>query len=376
MTRGAQHTEGAAERSPGLWAARAGVAERAVRGRHLRRLWALPGTRLGVVSWPARLGDRLYARWHYWWQAHLIDCLVDAHDRAPAVERMELIAQVIRGVHLRNLRDWTNDYYDDIAWLGLALHRARALGAVDDRTDVRPALAAITAQLRDGWTDHGGGGIWWRRGDTFKNVPANGPAAILLARARVDRADRQRAIAMTRWMERSLRDPATGLMWDGLHVDADGGVREIITMVYTYCQGVHLGACVELAEKDPSGPWAGLADKTVRAVDAHLAPGGVLRGHEGGDGGLFTGILTRYLADAAIRLGCETAARLVLDSAEAAWRNRAAVPGGPLFGPEFAVPASVPRRAGGPEADLSVQLSAWMALEAAARLEISASMAV
>jgi predicted alpha-1,6-mannanase (GH76 family) len=370
MTRGAQHAE--TERSPGLWAARAGVAERAVRRRHLRRLWALPGTRLGVTAWPPRLADRLHSRWHYWWQAHFIDCVVDAHERAPAAERAELLAQLVRGVHLRNFRSWTNDYYDDVAWLGLALHRAR------DVVDARPALAAITAQLREGWTDHGGGGIWWRRKDTFKNVPANGPAAILLARAGVDRADSQRARAMTQWMERSLRDPETDLMWDGLHVDAEGGVGEVVTVIYTYCQGVHLGACVEMAEQDPNGPWTALAARTVRAVRAHLAPGGVLRGHGGHDGGLFTGILTRYLADAAIRLPAaegDTAAGLVLDSAEALWRNRAAVPGGPLFGPESAVPAVVPRRGGPPERDLSVQLSGWMALEAAARLEGRASMA-
>ncbi|WP_258905274.1 glycoside hydrolase family 76 protein [Actinokineospora sp. UTMC 2448] len=369
MTRGARRTEGAAERSPGLWAARAGVAERAIRGRHLRRLWGLPGTRLGVVRRPARLADRLFARWHYWWQAHLLDCLIDAHERAPAAERVEVIGRLIRGVHLRNLRHWTNDYYDDIAWLGLALHRAR------DLVDTRPALAEITARLRDGWTEHGGGGIWWRRGDTFKNVPANGPAAILLARARVERADRQRARAMAEWMERSLRDPGTGLMWDGLHVAEDGGVRDVVTTTYTYCQGVYLGACVELAGHEPAGPWVGRAARTVRAVEAGLAPDGVLRGHDGGDGGLFTGILTRYLADAAIRLPAaegETAARLVTASAEALWDNRGALPGGPLFGPEFARPADL---AGGPEHDLSVQLSGWMALEAAARLEGRASMA-
>lgn len=369
MARGAERTEGAAERSPGLWAARAGVAERAVRGRHLRRVWGVPGTRLGVVGRPARLSDRVFGRWHYWWQAHLIDCLVDAQLRAPADDRALVLDQLVRGVRLRNLRRWTNDYYDDVAWLGLALHRAAAVAG----TDSGDALAEITARLREGWTDHGGGGIWWRREDTFKNVPANGPAAILLARAGVDRADRSRARAMTRWMERSLRDPATGLMWDGLHVTEDGGVCEVVRIIYTYCQGVHLGACVEMALADPAGGWVEPAARTVRAVDTHLAPGGVLRGHEGGDGGLFTGILARYLADAALRLPeaeGETAARLVHDAAEALWDNRAAVPGGALFGPEFAVSAAVPRRtASSPERDLSVQLSGWMTLEAAARLE-------
>ena len=39
------------------------------------------------------------------------------------------------------------------------------------------------------WSDAEGGGIPWRRGDVFKNTPANGPAAILLARTgHLDRA--------------------------------------------------------------------------------------------------------------------------------------------------------------------------------------------
>ena len=43
----------------------------------------VPGTRLGVVSWPAGLRDRLSIRWDFWWQAHLLDCLVDAWLRRP-----------------------------------------------------------------------------------------------------------------------------------------------------------------------------------------------------------------------------------------------------------------------------------------------------
>ena len=55
-------------------AERAALAEHAVRIRSIRRLWAIPGTRLGVVSHPARPPHRLLLGWQYWWQAHLFDC--------------------------------------------------------------------------------------------------------------------------------------------------------------------------------------------------------------------------------------------------------------------------------------------------------------
>ncbi len=65
------------------WAERAALAERAVLGRHARRVWAVPGTALGVNSWPPSGPHRLFLGWNYWWQAHLLDCLVDAQIRDP-----------------------------------------------------------------------------------------------------------------------------------------------------------------------------------------------------------------------------------------------------------------------------------------------------
>jgi predicted alpha-1,6-mannanase (GH76 family) len=119
-----------------------------------------------------------------------------------------------------------------------------------------------------------------------------------------------------------------------------------------------------------------------------MAPGGILNGAGGGDGGLFAGITARYLALAATDLPGEdaenaaardTARAIVLASAEAAWDNRQSVDGLPLFGPSWDIPAELPAAGGGqaqfvegavnssqtPERDLSVQLSGWMLMEAA-----------
>ena len=130
--------------------------------------------------------------------------------------------------------------------------------------------------------------------------------------------------------------------------------------------------------------------RLVAAVAAELAPGGVLKGAGGGDGGLFGGITARYLAlvatdlpgDSAADIAArDTARRLVLSSAQAAWDNRQTVDDLPLFGAFWDRPADLPpdaapgRRAefvdGAtnasevPERDLSVQLSGWMRMEAA-----------
>ncbi|WP_344863682.1 glycoside hydrolase family 76 protein [Amycolatopsis ultiminotia] len=312
----------------------------------------MPGTALGRSGWPPTFGQRLHWHWNYWWQAHLLDCLVDAQLRAPDPERALLIARFVASVHRRNFGTWLNDFYDDIAWLGLALQRVRGLNL----STVDSAIAEIGARLHEGWTDELGGGIWWRRGDRFKNAPANGPAAIFHARE----GDAERAGALTRWLSATLVDPATGLVWDGIRADTGALVKNI----FTYCQGVYLGACLEQSDVDA-------AARTVRAVAAQLAPEDVLRGQNGGDGGLFAAILARYLALAAVRLPRPEAAvarRIVVASADACWRGASAAPGGPLFSAEWSRGAPAPPLGEVPERDLSVQIGAWMLLEAAATL--------
>ncbi|WP_084614480.1 glycoside hydrolase family 76 protein [Nakamurella lactea] len=358
---------------------RAALAEQAIRARSLRRLWALPGTRLGVVAWPPSFGQRLFLRWHYWWQAHLLDALVDAQMRAPDDERRATITRFIRGHRLRNGGRWGNNYYDDIAWWALALQRADELAGVPSGA----AVSGITSTIVGAWSDLAGGGIPWRRGDVFRNTPANGPAAILLART----GYQDRALATADWIDQRLRIVGTDLIADGLVPGEADGEAAVDETVYTYCQGVVLGAELELAVR--AGRDHGRIHRLVTAVGTHLAPGGVLTGHGGGNGGLFTGILARYLAQIAVRLPDadrqdartrSAAAELVLRSADAAWRGARHGRDGPIFGPDWADPARQPGRGGTgavsgnamvaasrePERDLSVQLSGWMLMEAAA----------
>ena len=342
-------------------AERAARAELAVRRRFLRRLWALPGTRLAVTRWPAGPARRLFVPWHYWWQAQLLDCLTDAELRDPGPGRRRLVAAVPPAIRVRNLGRWSNRYHDDTAWLLLALLRADQVF----RLDHGRAADRLTETLLGAWTDTLGGGIPWRRGDVFKNAPANGPAAIALART----GRLERAIATVDWIAARLPDPATGLVRDGLRPGL------VHTELYTYVQGVVIGAELELVRR-AGRPPARVHD-LVRAVAEHLAtPTGVLPAHGHGDRALFGGILARYLAlvatelpgaTAADREARATASRLVAASAAAVWQHRFEVAGLPVFGADWSRPAEP----GSQAAELSGQLGAWMLLEAAVALERS-----
>lgn len=362
-----------------LWANRAASAEAAITQRHLRRVWGLPGTQLGVVAWPASGPHKQFRTWHYWWQAHLLDCLVDAEVREPDPERRARIARQIRGHRLRNTGRWVNDYYDDMAWLALALERAGRLAGV-----AKPhALKTLSEQFLNAWVPEDGGGIPWRKQDQFFNAPANGPAGIFLARYD-DRL--RRAQQMADWMDEVLLDPDTHLVFDGIKAGS------LVRAQYTYCQGVVLGLEVELAARTGDGEHALRVHRLVGAVAEHMATDGVIKGAGGGDGGLFNGILARYLALVATTLpgdtaedvaARDTARTLVLSSARAAWDNRQTVgvqgAGLPLFGAFWERTAELPTAAGReaefvegavnasaiPERDLSVQLSGWMLMEAA-----------
>ena len=345
------------------WMNRAGSAEAAVAKRHLRRLWQLPATQLGVVGWPPTRKDATFGTWHYWWQAHLLDTLVDAQVRDPQPERVESIRRQIRGHLARNNGRWTNSYYDDMAWLALALERAdRLVGVPSPR-----ALVTLADQLINSWVPEDGGGIPWRKQDQFFNAPANGPAGIFLARydGRLRRAEQ-----MADWIDETLIDPETHLVFDGIKAGS------LVRAQYTYCQGVVVGLETELAIRTGDERHAARVRRLVAAVDEQMAPQGVLKGGGGGDGGLFAGITARYLALAATALPGDsdadaatrdTAAAIVLASARAAWDNRQDVEGLPLFGAFWNRVAELPVAGGpaSPEHDLSVQVSGWMLMEAA-----------
>ncbi|WP_029117951.1 glycoside hydrolase family 76 protein [Mycobacterium sp. URHB0044] len=358
-----------------LWGNRAASAEAAVVKRHLRRLWQFPGTQLGVVAWPATRKQLLFGTWHYWWQAHLLDCLVDAQVRDPQPDRKQRIERQVRSHRLRNNMSWVNDYYDDMAWLALALERAARLVGVE-----RPkALHKLADQFLNAWVPEDGGGIPWRKQDQFFNAPANGPAGIFLARYE-ERL--RRAQQMADWIDENLIDPETHLVFDGIKAGS------LVRAQYTYCQGVVLGLEVELAARTEDPDHALRVHRLVDAVRDNMAPDGVIQGAGGGDGGLFNGILARYLALVATTLpentpqdtsARATAKELVLKSAQSAWDYRQNVDGLPLFGAFWDRNAELPKAGGNdaqfvegavnasaiPERDLSVQLSGWMLMEAA-----------
>jgi predicted alpha-1,6-mannanase (GH76 family) len=361
--------------------ARAAEAERSVTRLFGRRLAGLPGTHLAAAAAPAPGGFAGWrVPWHPWWQAHYLDALVDAGRRSLRSGDVEgAVARCWRGdrllatIHLRN-GGWTGGRYDDLAWLALASGRlGRLHHAVSRRRGLRrhrSVRRTLVPVLRSGLTDDLGGGLFVSTDREAKNLPASGPAALLLARL----GDLDGARRVVDWAYERLWSPDTGLFADGLRIR--GHDVELDPGVWSYNQGTVLATLVTVGDPRSLARAADL----VAAVDAGLATDvagrRVLRTHDGGDGGLYTGILVRYLALAAdtdqlAAPARETAARLVRDTAAALWDGRAdrALPHRSTRVAAFPTDLLRPAAAqSGGVLELSTQLQAWTALEAAARL--------
>ncbi|WP_457972601.1 glycoside hydrolase family 76 protein [Arthrobacter sp. D1-17] len=397
--------------TPHDWADRANEAARSVTRMFGQRLFFLPGTHLAATVRPTGCFGNLTRPWHYWWQAHYLDCLVDAVRRElgqpgqqPAafdgdarLSAGTLASRLVTGIRLRNFFTFVNNYYDDMAWLALSTLRLEKLAEEESRRPVSRRYARIrkslTLQFDSASTDHLGGGTFWSTKRDFKNTPATAPVALYYART----GNPGKAQALLDWLDARLFDAGRGLYLDGLRI-GPGGETTLENAVYTYNQGPVLGALLELG----GGRNVERAAVLVDAVARHLtlagtgtgtgsaagtgggtgpAKGMVLRCDGTGDGGLFTGILGRYLALAArdARLPGATratATRLVTGTAEALWSGRRSVATGEALarhgGPGRLVFSHDPWRPAtdtyppGAAVELSTQLQAWMVLEAAA----------
>jgi predicted alpha-1,6-mannanase (GH76 family) len=377
---------------PANWQDRANVAARSVTGLFGRRLLFLPGTHLAAVQWPSKRLKNLFHPWHYWWQAHYVDCLVDAGRReqgsgTPAARfngphhpsAGTLASRLVTGIRLRNAFTFVNNYYDDMAWLALATHRLQRL-AEETRKPGRRRNARVhktlTLQFDSASTDDLGGGTFWSKKRDFKNTPATAPVALYYART----GQQAKAQRLVDWLNAVLFDETRGLYVDGARFNAAGEVVVEHT-IYTYNQGPVLGALLELGGDANLARAAALVDAVANQL---TVPGQrILRCDGTGDGGLFTGILSRYLALAAVdaRLpesARNTAKELVTATAEAVWAGRrpavqgaasaTAGNGSVVFSLHAAQPADSTYPPGA-AVELSTQLQAWMVVEAAAAIQ-------
>lgn len=236
---------------------------------------------------------------HYWRNAHAADVLVDGYLRTTDNRYLDRLAALHGGMYRMNGNTFSNVYYDDMEWVGLAFLRAYD---VTNDPKYRATADSVWADIKTAWNDNCGGGMAWRKDQlAYKNTPANMPAVILAARLYTrfgNPDDLAWATKIFDWETTHLVDTTTGEVYDGINRLGDGKIDTEWKL--TYCQGVYIGGAVELYRITGDRHYL---ERAIRTADFVTAPNGFfnregfLKGEGIGDGGLFRGILIRYLGE-------------------------------------------------------------------------------
>ncbi len=307
---------------------------------------------------------------HYWPQAHALDVLTDAYQRTRSPRYLNRMNEWLEGVRRKNGNTFLNEYYDDMLWNALAM--LRVYEVTHDKKWLS-ATQTLWDDIKTGWNDTMSGGIAWRKGQRYyKNTPANAPAIILAARLyRVTKRpdDLDWAKRIYNWQKRTLVDSASGLVYDGINQDNDGKLNT--RWKFTYCQGVWIGGTHELYKltQDPTYLADAIKTADLSLTDPTLTTNGLMRDEGNGDGGLFKGVLVRYLTQLVLEPNLDKTRRnqyaaFLRTNARTLWQQGTARP-------SLAFGAFWQRPPIDGKTDLPIQLSGNMLLEAMSLLERS-----
>ncbi len=296
----------------------------------------------GYFNWSPDKADGPDKDWSYWPEAHAMDVIIDGFLRTGGSNAYKYyFDKWYDGVKAKSGGSYYNTFYDDMEWIALTMIRlyeatgdSKYLGTARDLWD----------DIKKGWNSQGGGGIAWRKDQSWsKNACSNGPGGLIAARLyRLDKKqdDLDWAKKIFDWEYDTLVDPATGRVKDNLN--ANSGI--INDMSLTYNQGTFMGLAHELFQITGERMYLNIAVKVASftigggpCVDNNT---GLLRDEGDGDGGLFKGIFIRYFVKLALEENLTNGEKnrfsfALKKNAEALWKCGINIED-PLFGPNWA----------------------------------------
>ncbi len=207
---------------------------------------------------------------------------VDPAMKAPLLELVDAMNAYwsdlppVAGYDVRPVPKANDRYYDDNAWVALALMEGYdATKKVELLVKARETYAFVIS----GESDALGGGVFWRETDkASKNACSTAPAALAaveLYRRTKDKRYLADAVRLYKWADEKLRDPEDGLMWD--NVSADG--TKVEKTKWSYNTAVMLKVEKELLDlKATPGLTRGiLVGHAVAATKRWVLPSGGFR---------------------------------------------------------------------------------------------------
>lgn len=108
----------------------------------------------GIMNqWFPKAHIRPDDNFYYWWQAHVMDVLVDAYERTGDPAAPLRIREFSRCLRAYNGGTFSHNYYDDMEWTALALLRAyQATG----EEEYKNAVLELWSDIQTAWNSHFG----------------------------------------------------------------------------------------------------------------------------------------------------------------------------------------------------------------------------
>jgi predicted alpha-1,6-mannanase (GH76 family) len=302
---------------------------------------------------------------NYWPNAHMLDVLTDGYLRTKNTAYLPRMKALLNGIKASNGNTYSNEFYDDMGWMANASLRDYV---ITNDADYLTVAQSIYAEIKTGSNTTAGGGMAWRKSQLYyKNIPTTGNMCILASRFyKLQNKPEDLAFAknLYDWMKTNLVNGA-GEVQDGINRNNDGKVDN---WIFTYNQGLFIGSAVELYNITKNQAY--LQDAILTAnnalIDANLIKNGILKSEGQGDGGLFKGVIVRYLTLLVDAPDIDETNRskfaLFLQRNSRSLYLKAIARPSLMISPDWTIQPSG-------STDLSTQLSGMMMMEAAARLK-------
>lgn len=202
-------------------------------------------------------------------------------------------------------KNYINEYYDDEAWWALAWIDAWEYTGDDRYLEM---ARIIFEDITTAWNEECGGGMYWKKGITYKGTISNGLALTLSSRLHLadtgtinGRSCLQWSIDIWQWMIDSNLLNDLGLLQDG--VKNKNGNCDLVSSVWTYNQGVVLSGLVNLNAITGENHYLESAHKLAKAtINNMVSESGILKEINcepdkcNADAEQFKGIFMRHLS--------------------------------------------------------------------------------
>ena len=264
-----------------------------------------------------------------WWNsANVLTVLADFSSYTPSLDStlLPLFANTFQRAQTppSGSASFLNDFYDDEGWWALAWLR------VYDRTSEHQYLQLAVDIFEDMVLGWGGpcGGLWWNKRMEYTGAIENELFLAVAAQLANRKGNKeyyvQWALKQWAWFQGTGMINPDGNINNG--IDATSCKNDGQT-VWTYNQGVILGALVELHRAAPHPAYLDMAERIALAAIRKLTDEqGILREHGeprlGADGPQFKGIFVRNLSVLQKARPRGAFEDLIERNAECLWRNR------------------------------------------------------